>query len=119
MLTISDEQMQHFKEDREVSYSIPKLCEHLRQNYSYTHINQLPEKELIEQIKQAVDIAGSYGLWSQRDMYTFVTWELTQYPGFHRHKKVQDLLQDSGGHPKMRMYWLARQLPAPVWLEVS
>jgi len=103
MLTISDKQMQHFKEGREVSYSIPKLCEHLRQNYSYTHINQLSEKELMERVKQ----------------YDFVILELTQYPGFHRHKKVQDLLQDAGGHPKMRMYWLARQLPASVWLELS
>lgn len=119
MLTFSAEQIQHYKEGREVSYSIPNLCEHLRQNYSYTHINQLSEKELMEQVKQAVDIARSHGLQSQRDIYTFVTWELTQYPGFHRHKKVQDVLQDSGGHPKMRMYWLARHLPADVWLEVS
>ena len=119
MFKIRAEHMQHFKEDREVSYSIPNLCKHLRQNYSYSPINQLSEKELTKQVKQAVDIAGSYGLRTQRDMYTFVTWELTQYPGFHRHKKVQDLLQDAGRHPKMRMYWLARQLPASVWLEVS
>lgn len=48
MFTIRDEHMQHFKEDREVNYSIPNLCKHLRQNYSYNPINQLPEKELIE-----------------------------------------------------------------------
>ncbi len=119
MFTIRDEQMQQFKEDREVSYSIPNLCTHLRQNYSYSPIIQLSEKELTKQVKQAVDIADSYGLRSQRDMYTFVTWELTQYPGFHQHKKVQGVLQDAGGHPKMRMYWLARQLPTSVWLELS
>lgn len=119
MLTISDEQMQHFKKDREVSYSIPNLCEHLRQNYSYTSINQLSDKVLTERVKQAVDIASSHGLQSQRDIYGFVTLELTQYPNFHRHKKVQELLQSSGGHPKMRMYWLAQQLPAPIWVEIS
>jgi len=119
MLTFSAEQIQYLMEDREVDYSIPKLCEHLRQNYNYTHINQLSEKELMEQVKQSVGIARSYGLQSQRDIYGFVTLELTHCPGFHRHEKVQALLQGSEGHPKMRMYWLAKKLPASVWREVG
>ncbi len=119
MFKIRAEQMKHFQEDREVNYSIPDLCKYLRQYCNYSPVNQLSEKELVEQVKQSVGIARSYGLQSQRDVYGFVTLELTHCPGFHRHKKVQALLQGTEGHPKMRMYWLARQLPASVWMEVS
>ena len=119
MLTISAEQMQKLKEGREEDYSIPNLCQHLRQNYHYTSINQLSDEELTARVKQAVDMAHSHGLQSQRDIYGFVTLELTQYPNFYRHEKIQALLQDSEGHPKMRMYWLAKKLPASVWREVG
>lgn len=119
MLTFSAEQMQNFQENREEDYSIPNLCQHLRKNYSYTSISQLSDRELTEQVKQAVSIARSNGLQSQRDIYSFVTLELTHSPNFHRHEKVQSLLQGSGGHPKMRMYWLVQKLPASIWAEVS
>jgi len=118
MLTFSAEQMQKYKQDREEDWSIPNLCQYLRKNYSYASVNQLSDKELTKRVRLAVKKAHSYGMQSERDIYDFVTLELTQYPNFHQHKKVQDLLQGSGGHPKMRMYWLAQQIPASVWQEV-
>ncbi len=119
MLTIRKETMQKMQKIREVEQSIPRLCQHLRQNYSDTQIAEWSDEELIKKVQQAVDDAHSFGLKSESDIYGFTRLELTQCPDFHQHPQVQILLKDPEAHPEMRMLWLAQKLPDNVWAEIS
>ncbi len=118
MLTITKKQMQIVQKLPEDTEHIPVLCQHLKQNHGLC-INQLSDDALTEQVRQAVDIARAYGLQSQRDIYGFVTLELTQCSGFHQHRKVQQLLRSTDANPNRRMLWLVEKLPGYIWAEVS
>ncbi len=119
MLKLRREQMDAMQKIHEKQQRIPVLCRYLKQKYHNTQISNWPAEKLTDRVTQAIHVARSYGLVSERDIYDFVTLEVVQYPGFHRHVKIQEALKKPNTDSNTRVLEMILKVPGPVWTEVG
>lgn len=119
-LTLTDNQLSDMRKQMDEHYCLPKLVEHMRQNYSSEPvIARLDDAQLTTKARHCLHQAWELNLFSETDVFTFTAYDLVCFPGFGQHPQVRKYLQSPTTSPDTRMLALGQQLTPTDWNRIT
>lgn len=112
-----DGEWKSFEANFRQDVSLIDLCRYLLDRNAIL-LQNISDEEISKRVQSIVDLARSYDMTSQKDVYTFAEMELITYPGMHLHPQVDALLKSPAIFPGQKMYNLL-SLEMKTWGEVQ
>lgn len=112
-----DNEWKKFEENFKQDVSLIDLCRYLLDRNAIL-LQDIADEEILKRVQSIVDLARSYDMTSQKDVYTFAEMELITYPGMYFHPKVDALLKAPARFPGQKMHNLL-SLDMKTWGEIT